>query len=95
MPEWIRQPGAFDRALGRLWFDCHVSGAAEFDFVRAQLGTHRMVFGTNFGGWDKGSGPDVSTLRATLTVNARRLLRLERRAPLADAWFSSSGRPQG
>lgn len=86
-PAWIKEAGAFDRALGRLWFDCHVTGGEEFAFVLRQLGTERLVYGTNFGGWDKGSGPDVSELRPTLNANARRLLRLERRAPEAARWF--------
>jgi len=75
-PEWIREPGAFDRALRRLWFDCHVTGGREFEFAVAQLGTERLVYGTNFGGWDKGTGPDVATMRHTLNANATRLLRL-------------------
>ena len=45
------------------------------------LGTDRLVYGTNFGGWDKGSGPDVADLVGTLNANAARLLRLDARAP--------------
>ena len=32
-PEWIREPGEFDRELDRLWFDCHVSGREEFNLL--------------------------------------------------------------
>lgn len=78
-PEWIRQPGAFDTALGRLWFDCHVTGDAEFAFAVEQLGTDRLVFGTNFGGWDKGTIGHLGDLADTLNANATRLLRLDRR----------------
>jgi len=28
--DWIKEPGAFDAAVDRLWFDCHVTGYAEF-----------------------------------------------------------------
>ena len=87
-PEWIHEPGAFDRALGRLWFDCHVTGGREFEFALAQLGTERLVYGTNFGGWDKGTGPDVSALRDRLNANAIRLVRLDRRAPHLAAAFA-------
>ena len=80
-PDWLKAEGAFDEQLGRLWFDCHVTGSKEFAFVKTSLGTERLVYGTNFGGWDKGSGPDASPLRSTLNSNASRLLRLERRAP--------------
>ena len=72
---------AFDEQLARLWFDCHVAGAAEFAFVTGVLGTDRLVYGTNFGGWDRGTGPDVGELAATLNENAARLLRLGDRAP--------------
>jgi aminocarboxymuconate-semialdehyde decarboxylase len=78
-PDWIREPGAFDDALGRLWFDCHVTGDAEFAFAVDQLGTDRLVFGTNFGGWDKGTVGHLGTLTDTLNANATRLLRLDRR----------------
>ena len=81
-PEWLREPGAFDRALGRLWFDCHVTGEREVGFAIAQLGWERLVYGTNFGGWDRGTGPDVHAWRTRLNENARRLLRLERRPGL-------------
>jgi len=80
-PEWIKEPGAFDAAVDRLWFDCHVSGEAEFEFAIAQLGIDRLVFGTNFGGWDGGTVDHLGDLATTLNDNATRLLRLEKRAP--------------
>lgn len=80
MPEWIREPGAFADAFGRLWFDCHVTGDAEFAFAVDQLGTDRLVFGTNFGGWDSPKDPSemshLEYLIPTLNANAKRLLRL-------------------
>ena len=75
-PEWIKEPGAFDRALNRVWFDCHVTGPAELALALEQFGTDRLVYGTNFGGWDRGTGPDVTNLADTLNTNATRLLRL-------------------
>jgi aminocarboxymuconate-semialdehyde decarboxylase len=80
-PEWIKEPGAFDEHYRRLWFDCHVTGGREFDFVISQIGTDRLVYGTNFGGWDRGTGADVTNYTDTLNANAARLLRLDRRAP--------------
>ncbi len=80
-PEWIHQPGAFDAAYGRLWFDCHVSGSDEFRFAVEQLGTAHLVYGTNFGGWDSGTTPDISALEDTMNTNAVTLLRLRKRAP--------------
>jgi aminocarboxymuconate-semialdehyde decarboxylase len=80
-PDWIREPGAFDAAVDQLWFDCHVTGEAEFNFAVEQLGTERLVFGTNFGGWDGGNPDNVGDLVDVLNANAVRLLRLDQRAP--------------
>ena len=80
-PEWIREPGAFDAAVDRLWFDCHITGEAEFAFGVSQLGTDRLVLGTNFGGWDSGGIGHLGDVADTLNTNAVRLLRLDRRAP--------------
>ncbi|MBF82212.1 MAG: amidohydrolase [Actinobacteria bacterium] len=80
-PEWIREPGAFDTALDRLWFDCHVTGDKEFEFALEQIGTERLVFGTNFGGWDKGTLRHVDGLTEKLNANAVDLLRLKKRSP--------------
>lgn len=88
-PEWLQEPGAFRRELAKLWFDLHVTGDHERRFAVAQLGTDRLVFGTNFAGWDGGStdaaasvgGPEGRTLTDTLNANAVRLFRLAARAP--------------
>ena len=42
----------------------------------AHAGTERLVFGTNFAGWDSGAHEQPDGLRATLSTNAARLLRL-------------------
>ena len=81
MPEWIREPGAFDAAIAELWFDLHVTGAAERAFAVEQLGTERLVFGTNFAGWDGGDTDGIDHLRPILNANAIRLFRLDERAP--------------
>ncbi len=80
-PDWIKEPGAFDAAVDRLWFDCHTNGHAEFAFVAEQLGTEQLVFGTDFGGCDGGTTDHVDDLTNTLNYNAARLLRLDKRAP--------------
>ena len=80
-PDWLKPEGVFDSQLERLWFDCHVTGEREFAFVTDVLGTDRLVYGTNFGGWDRGAGPHVGELAGTLNENAARLLRLGDRAP--------------
>lgn len=81
MPDWIREPGAFDEMVGRIWFDIHVTGEAERAFAVSQLGTERLVFGTNCAGWDGGSTAGIESLQDTLNTNATRLFLLDRRAP--------------
>jgi aminocarboxymuconate-semialdehyde decarboxylase len=60
--------------MNRLWFDAHVEGDAALRMLIDVVGTERLVFGTNFGGWDTPSALDP--VAASLTANARRLMRL-------------------
>ncbi|MGI9598426.1 MAG: amidohydrolase family protein [Acidimicrobiales bacterium] len=82
-PEWLKEPGAFRGELAKLWFDLHVTGEDERRFAVSQLGTERLVFGTNFAGWDGGSAESAASvgLVDTLNANATRLFRLDDRAP--------------
>jgi aminocarboxymuconate-semialdehyde decarboxylase len=66
--------GTFRAAMNRLWFDAHTEGDAAHDMLVATLGTERLVYGTNFGGWD--TPRHVDDFAASLTPNAERLLRL-------------------
>lgn len=61
----------------RIWFDTHVHDDRSLELLVAHAGTERLVFGTNFAGWDSGAAerPD-GRLGATLVGNAARLLRL-------------------
>lgn len=74
-----RPPGEFTDGLRHLWFDAHVgdhdtAGDAALDTLEAMVGHDRLVYGTNFGGWD---APAHTTERdASYTPNAERLLRL-------------------
>ncbi len=71
--EWVRERG-FQGALRELWFDAHVDGETAHRTLVEKLGTQRLVYGTNFGGWDTPSTADA--FAASLTPNAERLLRL-------------------
>lgn len=64
----------FAAALGRLWFDSHLEPGTARDLVVATVGVDRIVYGTNFGGWDTPTTTD--DFDASLTPNAHRLLRL-------------------
>jgi aminocarboxymuconate-semialdehyde decarboxylase len=75
-PEPVRAAG-FDAYLSRLWFDTHLHSDVALAGLIDRVGTDRLVFGTNFAGWDAddpGSRPDAKG--ADLAGNARRLLRL-------------------
>lgn len=80
-PAWLAEPGAFRSELAKLWFDLHVTGDDERAFATSQLGTDRLVFGTNFAGWDGGSASAAGDLRSVLNTNAAKLFRLAERAP--------------
>ena len=49
----------------------------EFDFAMSQLNTDRLVFGTNFGGWDSGAAHYPSEMIEKFNANAKTLLRLD------------------
>ncbi|MCC5885470.1 MAG: amidohydrolase [Gammaproteobacteria bacterium] len=76
-PESVKEHG-FAGMLKRLWFDAHVDGAAAVEMLVETVGRERLVYGTNFGGWDAPKQADA--LAAELTPNARRLMRLDRSA---------------
>ena len=65
----------FAASLRRLWFDSHLEPGPARDLVVETVGIDRMVYGTNFGGWDTPTTTD--DFDASLTPNAHRLLRLE------------------
>jgi aminocarboxymuconate-semialdehyde decarboxylase len=60
----------------KLWFDAHVDGEAAHQRLLEVVGQERLVYGTNFGGWD--TPPAAGEFAASLTPNAEKLLRLDR-----------------
>lgn len=73
-PESVREHG-FTAVLKKLWFDAHVDGAAARQLLLDTIGSDRLVWGTNFGGWD--APREAEALAGQLTSNALRLLRLD------------------
>ena len=73
-PDSVKENG-FQAVLKRLWFDAHVDGEAAHQMLVDTVGHDRLVYGTNFGGWDTPAHAD--DFAASLTGNAQRLLRLE------------------
>jgi aminocarboxymuconate-semialdehyde decarboxylase len=74
VPDSIRENG-FREMMRKLWFDAHVDGDAAHHRLVEVMGKDRLVYGTNFGGWDTPSAADE--FAASLTPNAEKLLRLE------------------
>jgi len=72
----LREPGAFEQRLRRLWFDNHVHDPRSHDLLVEVVGHDRLVLGTNFAGWDQPAGGQPIDAPYYLAENARRLLRL-------------------
>lgn len=75
-PDELRADGAFEERLQRLWFDNHLNNDNSLALLTNLVGDDKLVFGTNFSGWD--APDDLATHRRSpkLADNARRLLRL-------------------
>ncbi|MEM7286875.1 MAG: amidohydrolase family protein [Actinomycetota bacterium] len=82
MSRFRRQPAAFAEGLRRLWFDAHMEDGAARDLLVDIVGLQRLVYGTNFGGWD--TPPTADDFDRSLTPNAERLLRLDLSARRAE-----------
>jgi len=80
VPEFLRENGV-QPYLRRLWLDTHVHSPESLALLVDVVGTERLVFGTNFAGWDAGGASaveEVGELMPALSANASRLLRLDR-----------------
>lgn len=75
-PDALREPGGFEAALRRLWFDCHVHDPRALRLLVDVCGTDRVAFGTNFAGWDQGTAMDLGELDGPIRLATARLLRL-------------------
>ncbi|MGQ0844133.1 MAG: amidohydrolase family protein [Sporichthyaceae bacterium] len=71
----LREKG-FAHYYRRIWFDTHVHDPGSLELLVRQVGTERLVFGTNFAGWDSSGVEGLGDLASSLAGNAARLLRL-------------------
>lgn len=74
-PDHLKADGAFEHQLQRLWYDIHMHDDRSLDLLVERVGTDRLVYGTNFAGWDAPEFFEPPTCAAPLADNARRLLR--------------------
>ncbi|MGI9624504.1 MAG: amidohydrolase family protein [Acidimicrobiales bacterium] len=68
-------PTDFGDLLSQFWFDAHMEPGPARSLVMDAVGVDRLVYGTNFGGWDTPETADEWDI--SLNGNARRLLRLQ------------------
>jgi len=73
--EAMKKDGAFEAMLQRIWFDTHLNDDRALDMLVRIVGTERLVYGTNFAGWDQPEDGEHGPLSPALADNARRLLR--------------------
>lgn len=74
MASFLGNESDFVSALRSLWYDSHLELGVSHDLVVSVVGQDRMVYGTNFGGWD--TPQETTGFDRSLGVNAERLLRL-------------------
>ncbi|WP_298192895.1 amidohydrolase family protein [Novosphingobium sp.] len=75
VPEYLRDEGQFEAALRRIWFDIHMHDDLSLDLLIQRVGRDRLVYGTNFAGWDAPQRAETHGMETLLADNARRLLR--------------------
>jgi aminocarboxymuconate-semialdehyde decarboxylase len=74
-PDYLKEPGAFTHYAKQLWYDIHMHDDRAVDMLVDRVGTERLVYGTNFAGWDAPKTFHAPGCDAPLADNARRLLR--------------------
>lgn len=79
-PDWLREPGAFEGELRKLWFDTNVGDERSLALLVDVVGTDHLVMGTNFAGWDQQDSMKKGADLPMLADNARRLLASRRRS---------------
>ncbi len=75
-----KKDGAFEALLSRIWFDTHLADDRALKLLESIVGTERLVYGTNFAGWDQGDGSGHGPIDPRYADNARRLLRRDKSA---------------
>lgn len=75
VPDHLKPDGAFAEQMRRLWFDIHMHDDRAAQLLAERVGTGRLIYGTNFAGWDAPAVFTPPAIDAPLADNARRLLR--------------------
>ncbi len=75
VPDHLKRDGALEEAAQRLWYDAHMHDDDALALLVSRVGTQRLVYGTNFAGWDAPERFVPPAIDAPFADNARRLLR--------------------
>ena len=75
----LRVDGAFEERMSRIWFDNHLNSDTSLKLLTGMIGDDRLVFGTNFSGWDAPEDMTSHLPAEKLADNARKLLRLKKK----------------
>ena len=75
-PEFLKTEEGFAAEIAKLWFDVHVHDRRALALMVEVFGESRLVFGTNFAGWDQGELAEIGDLAPALVNNGKKLLRL-------------------
>jgi aminocarboxymuconate-semialdehyde decarboxylase len=73
-PDWLKQDGAFEQELAKLWFDTNVGDPRSLALLAQVVEPGQLVMGTNFAGWDQQNAVKKGPQLHGLADNARRLL---------------------
>jgi aminocarboxymuconate-semialdehyde decarboxylase len=73
--ESMKKDGAFETMLSRFWFDTHLNDEGAMDLLSRRAAADRLVYGTNFAGWDQPEDGHHGPISPAWADNARRLLR--------------------
>ena len=73
VPERLKADGAFETEIRKIWYDNHVHSPTSLDLLEQTVGKDRIVFGTNFAGWDQPETYEINKSTEGRTKNTRAL----------------------
>ena len=62
--------------MRKLWYDSHVHSEDSLQLLEKTVGSDRIVYGTNFAGWDQPESYELDARSAQWTANTRNLFRV-------------------
>ncbi len=74
--EYIKKDGNFEKLIKRIWYDSHVTDPNSLELLKNWVGNDKIVYGTNFAGWDHTNLENHFEIDPIWADNARKLLRL-------------------